>query len=81
MGFLLKLIFVYFLIKFLWSLFRGAIIKKLNNKIVKEMNNAMKNQNQRRHQSKSSYDNAKDGRSNSASEKGTFEADYKVIKK
>ena len=83
MGFILKLIFVYFLIKFLWSLFRVSIIKKLNKKIVKEMNNAMKNQRTRYGQNgEDGPENTYDRRQSSSSDKAnTFEADYKVLKK
>ena len=78
MGFLLKLIFFYFLAKFIWSLFRVSVIKKINKKILKEMNKSM---GKNGHFYKDKMEpNTKEDNLSSRKDK-TFDADYRVLKK
>ena len=78
MGFILKLIFIYFLIKFLWSISREKIIKKMIKYINSKINSQMNHQ-------RTSYEenpsNTKQKiRKKNETQKDTFDADYKVIK-
>tara|TARA_X000000950_G_C13557045_1_gene513979 strand:- start:411 stop:647 length:237 start_codon:yes stop_codon:yes gene_type:complete len=78
MGFILKLVFIYFLFKFLWSISRERIIKKMVKFINKKINSQMGH----RHTAykndplNSKQQNVK----NNENQKDTFDADYKVIK-
>ena len=80
MGFLLKIIFIYFLIKFIWSLFRVSIVKKLNNKIIKEMKKSMNHHNTN-YENLYKYQEDTEDNSEAQNKSKTFDADYRVIKK
>ena len=78
MGFILKLVFIYFLFKFLWSISRERIIKKMIGYINKKVNSQM-NQQHTTYKENSSGSNYQRSEKNN-SQKDTFDADYKVIK-
>ena len=78
MGFILKLVFIYFLFKFLWSVSRERIIKKLIKFINKKLNSQMNHQQTSRRQGPSNNGDGK--KKKGGQKKDTFDADYKVIK-
>ncbi len=76
MGFILKLIFIYFLIKFLWSVSREKVVAKLIKFINKRINSQIKKQSEH-------YSNGNNERNDNNLKKNdnnTFDADYKIIK-
>tara|TARA_B100000925_G_scaffold291822_1_gene281679 strand:+ start:2476 stop:2721 length:246 start_codon:yes stop_codon:yes gene_type:complete len=81
MGFILKIVFIYFLIKFLWSVSRGPIIRKLQRYIAGFIEKKMKDQTPP-FESDNNYssDNSKNYSKNK-NPNDTFEAEYKVLKK
>ena len=81
MGFLLKIVFIYFLIKFLWSVSRGPIIRKLQRYIAKLIERKMSEQGQPPKSGQGYKANSSQKKSSSRSSSDTFEAEYKVLKK
>ena len=84
MGFLLKILFIYFLIKFIWSISKGTLLKKLQaltaNLIQKKMR---ENADVFSEDDFSSSNNRANGKTKMKNQRSsdTFEAEYKVLKK
>ena len=81
MGFLLKIVFIYFLIKFLWSVSRGPIIRKLQKYIAKLIERKMSEQNQRPNNDQSYTGTTGENKNSNRNSRETFESENKVLKK
>ena len=81
MGFILKIVFIYFLIKFLWSVSRGPIIRKLQRYIAGLIEKKMKDQAPPYESNNNYSSNSSKDHSNKKNSNDTFDAEYKVLKK
>ena len=82
MGFFLKLIFIYFLIKFLWSITKRPLLNKAQQKMSEKIKKAMDDQIKKsREAGDSDYSNSYNEVRKENQKSDIIDAEYRVIKK